>query len=120
HLSVDWGRAADRFEKAVTGCKEIAARQETDNARYIACLYRSSYNFYRAHELKREWHCDMLSIFDEIVQDELDNIRKLLPVLKNDALLGLHLECFARMVNPLNVRNKIRQLENYLKSNKQA
>ena len=94
--------------------------EEFYNAKCIYHVYRSTLNVFRVYKLCRNWHDDMLPQYIQLCEDEIENCEKLLPLLKCDKRLGMHLECKEYMFDEGSVKEKIERLKSITKVRKKV
>lgn len=112
-LVENWGEGFAYLKDLRQALPEVSARfmEEYNNAACIGRVYRSTMHIFKVFRLCRAWNDSMRYEYLEICQDELDNCRKLLPYLRADRRLGMHLECKGYMFSPELVEKKIKSLE---------
>ena len=113
-LSAAWWKAAEAFDAAVAGCEHPHAAEERNAAWFAAHSFRSCWNLYRAYPLRKKWKKANEKALRPIMQDELDHLPALLPLMESDERLGFHSECQTRLATPSGVRRKIRELRKLL------
>lgn len=115
-LVKNWAEGLAFIRELNENLPEKSARfvEEYNNAFCIYHVYRSTLNVFRVFRLCRSWENSMLEKYHELCREELTNCRELLPFLKVDARLGMHLECRDYMFNSELVEKKIKKLEDCL------
>jgi len=116
NLARDWWKAAEAFDAAVAGSASPHAGEERRSVWFAAHSFRSCWNLYRAYPLRRKWKQANAKALRPIMQDELEHLPGLLPLMEEDARLGFHSECQHRLATPEGVRAKIRELRRVLGS----
>lgn len=108
-----WAMGLEYYEQAFAGLAKPGDKfmEEYNNARCILHVYQSSLNLFKVYRLCRAWDESMIDEYMRICADEISNCRTLLPVLKRDARLGMHLECKGYMFDFDSVDRKIKKLE---------
>jgi hypothetical protein len=61
--------------------------------------------------LRLNWSDKKLPSYQKIIQDELENLEQVLPVVERDKRLGFHGEAFDYMFNPRLISEKISSLK---------
>jgi hypothetical protein len=114
----NWSDGLEHIEKinAALTVRSKRFMEEYYNAKCIYHVYKSTYNVFRVYELCRNWHNSMMRRYIEICESEIENCKRLLPLLRKDPRLGMHLECKGYMFDPDSVSHKVRQLEAYIEN----
>ncbi len=109
-----WKDGLDSLEKALENSGSPHKEEELSTAKTCYHVFRSVWNTYRAYKLRENWKDKNLPSFLIIVEDELENLRQVLPVVKRDGRQGFHGEAFAYMFNEKSISEKIIQLKSLL------
>lgn len=109
-----WRTGLDALKAGLRGSNSPHATEELNTARVCLHVFRSVRNTYRCWRLRREWQPSHSSEYKEIVEDELANLREILPVLQEDPRQGFHGEAFIHMFNTERVEAKIEDLQTQL------
>lgn len=89
----------------------IHAREELSSAEACGLLFRSSLNCVRSYRLKLQWEDSRMGEWRRIALDELENLRKLLPLAESDRRIGYHIEAHTYLFTPEQIRKKIETLQ---------
>jgi hypothetical protein len=113
-----WGEGLKYIEQVKSSLLNPTERfmQEYYNAKCIYHVYQSTLNVFKAYVLCRSWRDFMLPQYLKLCEDELNNCKKLLPLLEKDDRLGMHLECKGYMFDVNSVNRKIEILVKHLLS----
>jgi hypothetical protein len=110
-----WKEGVELFEEALANSKNKYAKDELSVVRACCHIFRSARNVYKVYKLRKNWADDKFYSYLEIIEDEIENLRKVLPLLKKDRRLGFHVEAFGYMFDASSVKEKISLLEKQLK-----
>lgn len=113
-LQAAWWKAAEAFEAALEGCRHPHGGEELRSAWFAAHSFRSCWNLYRAYPLRRKWKQANEKKLRPMMEDELEHLPALVPMMDEDKRLGYHSECQHRLATPSGVRRKIRELKKLL------
>ncbi len=111
-----WGKGLKYIER-VKSSQTVPSKkfmQEYYNAKCIFHVYQSTLNIFKVYALCRNWNKLMLPQYLKVCESELNNCKKLLPLLEKDHRLGMHLECKGYMFDINSVNKKIKKIQGYL------
>lgn len=109
-LTTLWGDGVKRFGSALQSCHDAHAREELDTAAVCRHAFRSTANFCKVYQLRRQWSVGMLPEYQAIVRDELRNLQAVLPILRRDRRFGYHIEAHGYQYDAASVAAKIESL----------
>ena len=112
-LSSNWYKASQLYEKALIGANNKKRKsQELACAMVTAGSFRSCYNIYRWYALRKNKRSAALGIDEQqIIDDEIENLKRVLPFVECDKRMGYHTEAKWRMFSGATIRRKLRGLE---------
>ena len=113
-LSRRWNKGLRFYEEGLetSNCPEAA--RELNTARVCFHIFRSGRNIYQVYELNRNFQESQLNKYLEIIRDEFENLKEVLPLISKDKRIGFHSEAQDYMFTPVLVREKIAALESKL------
>ena len=118
-LATGWEEALPGYERALAPATTRKGRERACRALAVAtvagCCFRSTFNIYRWYRVRRHKRTDKLGKLErEIVTDELQNLRRALPLVELHRKLGFHEEPWRHMFPPSAIRRKMRRLRELL------
>lgn len=113
-LTEVWSQGVELLAQGLKNCASPHAKAELDNARVCGLLFTSALHFCRAFALRRDWSDTLLPQYREIISAELDNLKKLLPLVENDPRFGYHIEAHGYQFDAARIRAQIGILEGQL------
>jgi len=113
-----WSKAVVQYEKALSSSRgNLRTKKELATAIVAGCSFRSTYNIYRWYLLRKRRNTSVLNTEEQdIVNDELSNVRIALPLVETDEQFGFHEEAQWRMYTPTRMKQKIRYLKQLLEN----
>ena len=105
-----WGDGVTTFGAALQSCPTAQAREELDTATVCWHAFRSTANFCKVYQLRRQWNAGLLKEYQAIVRDELKNLQAVLPILRRDQRFGYHIEAHGYQYDAASVAAKIESL----------
>ena len=109
-----WWRGAKCFEDAIAGCEAPAAQQERNSVRMAGHCFHSSWNLYKAYQLRKEWSSSHLEPLRAIMRDECEHLPDALRIAETDRRMGFHSGCQRYLFTPSGIRKKLRRLKQFL------
>jgi len=109
-----WSKGLEALEAGLRGSDSPHAREERNTARVCRHIFRSVRNTYQCWKLRRDWKASFEEAYQTITEDELANLREVLPVLQDDPRQGFHGEAFIHLFNEDLVEAKIQDLQTQL------
>jgi hypothetical protein len=113
-LTGQWEKGLPLLEAGLNGIDSPEKTKEINTARACFHIFRSGRNTYQAYRLNRRWRKSDSAEFLKIAQDELENLREVLPIVSGDKRLGFHSEVQDYMFTPALIQTKIASLESML------
>ena len=109
NLSTRWSRAVDLYEKGLLDAEERQRKQQELSVAVVAgCCFRSMFNLYRWYVSRRGKKTAKLSAEEyKIVTDEIENLKKALPLVKTDRYFGFHEEAQWQMYDTERIKQKV-------------
>jgi hypothetical protein len=111
-----WKRGAVLLEQALKGLGDRHTREELPNAWVCYHTWRSTWNLFRVYKLRLKWSDAKLDAYLDIAEDELENLRAVLPYVQADKRFGYHSEAHAYLYDAAEIRKKINALQRQLKA----
>jgi len=109
-----WCTGLTALEAGLRGSDSVHATEELNTARVCLHVFRSVRNTYSCWKLRRDWKSSFEDEYTKISEDELANLREVLPVLKDDPRQGFHGEAFIHMFDAGLVEAKIQKIQTQL------
>lgn len=113
-LTAAWTEGVGLLAGGLKSSPSPHAEAELDNARVCGYLFTSVLHFCRVYLLRREWNDGLLPQYREIIAAELENLKKLLPLVEKDARFGYHIEAHGYQFDAPRIRAQIAALESQL------
>ncbi len=113
-LSAVWQTGVDALAKGLKNAPSKHAEEELDNARVCGYLFNSTKHFCKIFKLRNDWHDNKRAEYNAIAAAELENLRKLLPLVEKDLRFGFHIEAFGYQFDAAQIKAKIATLEKQL------
>ncbi len=101
-------------EYLVNGLKSNSSHhglEELNNANVCYHIFRSGWNIYRVYKLRRSWNDAKFKDYFQIVEDEIENLQQVLPIVKEDRRFGFHPEAQGYMYDSNSIEKKIKNLK---------
>ena len=112
-----WEEGCRLFEAAVqTAADDRHKREELDNVYVLLAIFRSSVNYFRLRNIRRNFEHFDRAAYNAVSADELENLRSVLPLVERDPRFGFHAEPGGYMFDAASIRAKIARLEEVLAS----
>lgn len=111
-----WREGLLELRQALSTCAHVHAREELNTAAVCWHSFRSALNFIKIYCLRREWNEPMLSDYLAIIRDELANLVGLLPIVREDARFGYHIEAHGYQYDADRISQRITELARQLKN----
>lgn len=119
-----WEGGIDQYEEGLAPVLEGSsrARDELGVARYIYHAFRSLRNLAAFHPLRMrylalstpEMEGDLAQAIARVMEDELEHLPRILPLLEQDPRLGCHAGTGLRLISCERIREKLQMLEHDL------
>lgn len=106
-----WSEGVKFLKLGLEGIDSDHAMAEIANAEVCGAAFRSTRNLFRFYKLRLEWDETKLSEYNHINNDELNNLKHILPYLEHDNRFGYHSEAHGYMFNAEMIRQKITAIE---------
>ncbi len=113
-LTALWRDGVEQLAAGLKTSSSAHAEAELDNARVCEYLFTSALHFCRVYTLRREWKDGLLPQYREIIAAELENLKKLLPLVEKDARFGYHIEAHGYQFDAPRIKTQIAALESQL------
>lgn len=111
-MTAGWERGLEALEEGLAATATTShAGQELNTATVCLHVLRSTRNLYRCWQLRCQWDDTSMEAYQAIASDELEHLRDLLPILKQDWRQGFHGEAFVHFFDAEAVTSKIREIE---------
>lgn len=116
-LSNGWSYAVEIYESALNSSRNSErAEKEIGVAKIASASFTSTRNIYKWYMLRKNNSAKKLTATEmEIVENELSNLKAVLPYVEADSRCGFHEEAQWRMFDPESLNKKIELLSGYLK-----
>jgi hypothetical protein len=110
-LYQQWWKGVMFLEQGLDISKCKHSYEELNNAQVCYHIFRSAWNTYRTYQLRCEFSNLKLSEYLQVINNELANLKKVLPIIKNNKRFGYHSEAQNYMFDYAGVKNKADDLE---------
>lgn len=107
-LSSLWHEGMEIFRAAVGNSAH--AMDETATVRVCYHMFRSIVNFCKVYRLRKHWNDALLPEYQEIIADEIANLKEALPILEQDSRFGYHIEAHGYQYTATDIRRKLEYL----------
>ncbi len=117
-LSNRWLKSVNDYEQALANSdRQERKTKELNVARVVGCCFRSTWNIYRWHNLRKRKKTHKIGKSErEIIADEISNLQTALPLVESDSRLGYHEEAQCYMFTSKAIKQKIGQLQKLIDS----
>jgi hypothetical protein len=109
-VAAKWRDGVELLKLALTGLDNEHATAEVANAEVCGGAFRSTWNLFRFYKLRLDWDETKLPAYKQISEDELDNLKQVLPYVEQDKRFGYHSEAHDYMFNAEMIKKKITAL----------
>jgi hypothetical protein len=109
-----WQQGVMHLEDGLAGLEATHVIEEIANANVCGAVFRSTRNLYKLYQLCLVWEEQNRLIFNGITEDELDNLKHVLPYVAADRRFGYHSEPQDYMFDADSIRSKSQVLESYV------
>lgn len=116
-LAAVWQRGIAIFDEALNNSTDKNAQDELGNAMICGSVWKSTENTYKIYQLRQKWDETKREQFFQIVENEIDILASVLPLVERDERQGYHAEPHFYMFNAEKIRAKIKTLEELIKMN---
>ncbi|MBN1864108.1 MAG: hypothetical protein JW808_04340 [Victivallales bacterium] len=106
-----WMAGLEILENALGNSQAQRRHEELSTARTCYHVFRSICNTYRAYRLRKGWNDRSIKRFMQIVDDEIENLEGVIPVLGKDPRQGFHGEGFGYMFDVESAQKKLDNLK---------
>lgn len=113
-----WEQGVKRLREGLAGLESPRAKEELSSSPACGMLFRGALNGVRSYRLKLHWRESCLEEWRRIAADELNNLKRLLPVVEQDSRIGYHIEAHEYLFTAPLIRRKIKNLEKWLEETK--
>ncbi len=113
-MIAEWTQGVELLAAGLNGINSKHVEAELDNARVCLYLFTSTLHFCQVYALRREWDDKFLPQYREIIAAELENLKKLLPLVEKDVRFGYHIEAHGYQFDAPRIKAQIASLESQL------
>jgi hypothetical protein len=110
-----WKGGAELLENALREVDHTHAREEIATGWVCYHIWRSTWNTFRVYALRQDWNDSKREAYLKIAQDEVENLKQVLPYVEADRRFGYHSEAHAYLYDANAIREKIGSLEQQLR-----
>jgi hypothetical protein len=110
-LAEAWGNGVEIFRRAFANCSDKKSLDELGNAIICSAVWHSTANSFRVFKLRKSWDDSKREEFFKFLDDELDELKNVLPWVERDPRQGFHIEPDIYMFDAKSIREKINALE---------
>ncbi|MFA5688007.1 MAG: hypothetical protein WC959_02470 [Kiritimatiellales bacterium] len=109
-----WDRGVDILSAGLKNINSVHAGQELDNATVCGCLFASTLHFSQVYALRKNWDDASLPEYRRIISSEIENLKKLLPLVEKDSRFGYHIESHGYQFDAQRIKAQIKELTKQL------
>lgn len=116
-MSKIWKKGLIFYRNGLKNVKNNHCIEELATAEIIPLIFLSVANIFRIHLLKKNWCSRSMVPFKEIMNQELSLCLKALIFVRQNKLLGYHIEAGEYLFSEILIKNKISHIKRFLNKN---
>jgi hypothetical protein len=114
NVANEWNKGISLLKIGLSSSDNKHAAEEIANAEVCGATFLSTYNLFRLYKLRLDWNDNKLAEYSVITEEEIKNLKNILPYIEQDKRFGYHSEAHGYMFNADMIKHKIAKLEKIL------